>query len=440
MRRAPSTAPSNDPGFAELLAPYDRVALLLQGGGALGAYHLGVWEALAAVGIEPDWISGVSIGAINSAIIAGNPPEKRIERLEAFWNEITRSSILGPATAGDIPGMPRFDPVRAFTTFDPFGTFAAVRSFQNQVSGLSAMMFGQPGFFAPRLGGPWLARRGSAGATSWYDTSALEKTLEGLIDFDRLNDGPIRVSVGAVEVETGNFEWFDSRHPTRPTRLDVRHIMASGALPPALPAVEIDGRHWWDGGIVSNTPLEHLLEQEEDLSSLVFQVDLFPAQGRMPRDMIEVAMRQKDITYSSRTRAGTTRFRRTFELRRRLLDALARLPPEARTAEDEATIADLCRPGVVDILHVIYRTKAWEGDNKDYEFSARSAAEHRATGFHDMSATLKKRDWFALPSAEEIVATHDIHAEHDRESRGSGLHSPGKSVEPHHSVGRPAGG
>ncbi|MCE1237143.1 MAG: patatin-like phospholipase family protein [Hyphomicrobiales bacterium] len=411
MRHTRTAAAHHDAGFSDLLAPYDRVALLLQGGGALGAYHVGVWDALTGVGIEPDWISGVSIGAINAAIIAGNPPEKRIAQLESFWNEITRASILGPTAAGEAFGvLPALDPTGAFTAFDPFGVFAAGRAMQNQLSGLSAMMFGQPGFFRPRFASPWFAPRGTSAATSYYDTSALKRTLEALVDFDLLNDGPMRVSVGAVEVETGNFEWFDSKHPKTPTRIDVRHIMASGALPPALPAVDIDGRHWWDGGIVSNTPLEHLLDQEEDLSSLVFQVDLFPAQGPLPQDMSEVMARHKDIMYSSRTRAGTTRFRQTFGLRRRLLDALARIPKELRTADDEATICDLHQPGVVDILHVIYRMKAWESDNKDYEFSARSAAEHRAAGFMDMTATLKKRDWFTPPSPEVGVATHDIHA------------------------------
>ena len=378
--------------LADLVAPYDRVALLLQGGGALGAYHVGVWEALAEAEIEPTWISGVSIGAVNAALIAGNPPEKRMDRLETFWKRITRS-----------------DPFENLGAFDPFGTFATLRAMQNQMSGLAAMAFGQPGFFAPRLPNPWLLPKGAAGATSFYDTGMLKSTLEELVDFDRLNDGPMRVSVGAVEVETGNFAWFDTRGGQNRVRIDARHVMASGALPPALPAVEIDGRHWWDGGIVSNTPLEHLLEQEDDLSSLVFQVDLFPAQGPLPQDMADVLARQKDITYSSRTRAGTTRFRQVYGLRRRLLHALARIPEAARTAEDEATIRDLCEPGVVTILHVIYRMKAWESDNKDYEFSARSAAEHRAAGYLDMAATLGRRDWFAKPAVEDGVVTHDVH-------------------------------
>lgn len=399
-RRPPNATATPEASLADLLAPYDRIALLLQGGGALGAYHVGVWEALETAGIEPTWISGVSIGAINAAIIAGNPPERRLERLTRFWETVTRPGVAD--------------------LFDPFDIF---RSLRNKLSGLAAMTLGQPGFFEPRVPSPWVRVRGSDGATSLYDTAELKSTLEALIDFDRLNDGPMRVSVGAVEVESGNFEWFDSRAPelAKRTRIDVRHVMASGALPPALPAIAIDGRHYWDGGLVSNTPLEHLLDQEDDLSSLVFQVDLFPAQGAMPQDMAEVSARQKDITYSSRTRAGTTRFRQVFSLRRRLLDALARVPEDLRTEADRETIRELCEPGVVDILHVIYRIKHWEGDNKDYEFSARSAAEHRATGHADMVATLARRHWFAPPDAETAVVTHDIH---DPENHPHGLHGP----------------
>jgi NTE family protein len=383
-RSAPASRAAPTADFTDLLAPYDRVALLLQGGGALGAYHVGVYETLAAAGIEPTWISGVSIGAINTALIAGNPPTRRLERLETFWSRITRNDPLGG-----------------------FGGFDFLRPMLNSWSAMAAMTMGQPGFFKPRLPSPWLMPRGTEGATSFYETGDLAATLEELVDFDLLNDGPMRVSVGAVAVETGNLEWFDTRHDRSPTRIDVRHIMASGALPPALPAVRIGDLHYWDGGIVSNTPLEYLLDQDGDCSSLVFQVDLFPAQGATPQDMTEVLARQKDITYSSRTRAGTTRFKQTFALRQKLRAALARIPE--RTTEEEALLADLDRPGFVDILHLIYRTRAYERDNKDYEFSARSAAEHRAAGRADTFATLKKREWFALPTVDEPVKTHDIH-------------------------------
>ena len=389
MRATPSptlSSPRNGTDFAEAVARYDQIALLLQGGGALGAYHVGVFETLANAGIEPTWISGVSIGAISTAIIAGNPPHERLSKLETFWSRITRT-----------------DPMTGLGGFD------FLRPMLNSWSALAAMTMGQPGFFKPRLPNPWLRPRGTEGATSFYETGDLQATLEELIDFDRLNDGPMRVSVGAVAVETGNLEWFDSKHPTAPTRIDVRHVMASGALPPALPAIRIGDLHYWDGGIVSNTPLEYLLDQDGDCSTLVFQVDLFPAQGPMPQDMSEVLARQKDITYSSRTRAGTTRFAQTFRLRQQLRHALERVPIERRTPAEEALLVDLRKPGVVDILHLIYRSKAYETDNKDYEFSVRSAAEHRAAGRADTHATLKRPEWFVPPTVEEGVATHDIH-------------------------------
>ena len=203
-----------------------------------------------------------------------------MERLNAFWSEITRQD--------------------AFAGFDGL---EAMRPLLNGWSAMAAMVLGQPGFFEPRFPNPWLVPRGSAGATSFYDTAALKTTLEKLIDFDLLNEGEMRVSIGAVEVETGNLVWFDNQAEEEfRTRIGVHHVMASGALPPALPAVRIGEHHYWDGGIVSNTPLDYLLEQDCDRSTLVFQVDLFPAQGPMPQDMAEVLARQKDITYSSRTR------------------------------------------------------------------------------------------------------------------------------------------
>jgi NTE family protein len=242
--------PRAKPRFADISAianRYDRVALVLQGGGALGAYQIGVYQALTEAGCEPNWISGVSIGAINSAIIAGNGPEKRLQNLEAFWSTVSGRKIWAYTPEGDI-----------------------FRDIRNQTSSLMTLLFGQPGFFQPRATSPRLHPPGAQGATSYYDSGALRPTLEKLVDFDLLNDGRKRLSVGAVNVRTGNFVYFD----TEKQRIGFEHIMASGALPPGLPAVKIEGEYYWDGGIVSNTPLQYLLEQDEHQSSLVFQVDL----------------------------------------------------------------------------------------------------------------------------------------------------------------------
>jgi len=370
------------PSIADAASKYDRVALVLQGGGALGAYQVGVYEALAEAGCEPNWISGVSIGAINAALIAGNPPDKRIERLTEFWELISGRHIWHHTPDGDF-----------------------FRELRNQASAWMTLTQGQPGFFKPRAMNPWLQIPGAAGATSFYDSEPLRETLERLIDFDLLNDGAKRLSVGAVNVRTGNFMFFD----TREQHIGPEHIMASGALPPALPMVRIDGEDYWDGGIVSNTPLQYLLEQEEDLSSLVFQVDLFSARGAIPRAMPEVMTRQKDIMYSSRTRQNTDTFKRLHILRMKLLDALQRVPEDQLKEGEKELIADYSDAGVVNIVHLIYQHKSYESDAKDYEFSGTSMREHRLSGYEDTMRTLRHTDWLQPPTNENGIAIHDLH-------------------------------
>src|SRR5271166_2627100 len=265
-------------------ASYDKkVGLVLQGGGALGSYQAGVYEALSTSEYQPDWVAGISIGAINAAIIAGNAPDKRVERLRMFWEGITESHPLWPA-------MP----------MDAFGG--------RGLSSLHALIAGQPGFFAPRPPADWLFGRGPI---SFYDTTALKGTLERLVDFDRINAREMRFSVGAVNVRTGNFAYFDNAV----ARIGPEHVMASGALPPGFPPVEIDGEYYWDGGLVSNTPLQYVVEYYPRRSQLVFQVDLFPASGELPLDLTTANEREKDIRYSSRTRAGTDRLRLEHDLR-----------------------------------------------------------------------------------------------------------------------------
>ena len=375
------------PGVAEFAARYDRVALVLQGGGALGAYQVGVYQALSEAGCEPSWISGVSIGAINAALIAGNAPDKRIEKLDAFWSLMASR----PGLSG-WPDMAQGD---------------GLREWSNLGSAWTTMLLGQPGFFKPRALVPWLQPPGSAGATSYYDSSELHDTLKSLVDFKLLNACDKRVSVGAVNVRTGNNVFFD----THRQHIGPEHIMASGALPPALPMVKIEGQSYWDGGIVSNTPLQYLLDQDEDLSSLVFQVDLFNARGPVPRKMSEVATRQKDITYSSRTRQSTDAFKRTLSLRAKLLDALKRVPPEQLRPGEAELIEDYGKAGVVNILHLIFQARSYEGDAKDYEFSAASMREHRQAGYDDTVRTLRHREWLELPDARLGIAVHDIHRE-----------------------------
>jgi len=251
---------------ADRRPPFDCIALLLQGGGALGAYQGGVYEALAEANIHPDWIAGISIGAINAAIIAGNPPNSRVDRLREFWTQVTLDAPFTDLMNSD-----------------------HTRNFLNQVNASFAAVFGANGFFSARPLAPWLQAGGTLAATSIYDTSALKTTLERLVDFDRINAGMTRFSAGAVNVRTGNLVYFDSTtHTIRP-----EHILASGALPPGFPAVEIDGEHYWDGGLVSNTPLQYVIECGARQDTLVFQVDLWSARGQTPRNMADVVTRQK---------------------------------------------------------------------------------------------------------------------------------------------------
>ena len=366
----------------EIAHQYDRVALVLQGGGALGSYQVGVYQALAESGCEPSWISGVSIGAINAALIAGNLPERRMERLEAFWNLMSSRKVWHYTPEGDW-----------------------FRDLRNQSSALMTMALGQPGFFKPQSVSPWLQPRGAAGATSFYDSAELHDTLAELVDFDLLNNGEKRLSVGAVNVRTGNIVFFDSQKQ----RLGPEHIVASGALPPALSMVRIEGEHYWDGGIVSNTPLQYLLDQEEDLSSLVFQVDLFNARGEIPRQMSDVMTRQKDITYSSRTRQTTDAFKRILALRMKLLDALQRVPKAQLRPGEAELIEDYSDAGVVNIIHLIFQSKAYHGNAKDYEFSGTSMREHRQAGYEDTVRTLRHHDWLEPPDAHTGVTVHDLH-------------------------------
>lgn len=337
-------------------------ALVLQGGGALGAYQGGAFESLAAAGNPLDWVAGISIGAINSALIAGNPPERRVERLRAFWDRITA-------------GVP---------THAWMGRDAPTRAWANEWAAAWAMAFGLSGFFQPRVvAGAW---SGGQNRPSVYDTDPLRATLTELVDFDRLNDGPLRLSVGAVDVASGNFVYFDNRS----MRLGPEHIMASGALPPGFPAVPVGGRAYWDGGLVSNTPLRQVLENLDAEAATVFQVDLFSARGPLPRTLAQVTEREKDIRFSSRTRAVTDMLRERHELHRRIR-ALAALLPAAKRAEPrvQRLIAGTADTAVT-LVHLIHRHKGYETQSKDYEFSRTSMREHWQVGQRDMSHSLRK--------------------------------------------------
>lgn len=344
----------------------DRI-FVFQGGGALGAYQAGAYEALHQNEVEPDWLAGISIGAVNAAIIAGTPRDKRIANLRDFWDTVSGSPDLG------------------WTSQDE-----TVRRFQNDAAAMTATMFGVPGFFSPRLWTPQQLLSNNETHVSYYDTGPLMKTLDRLIDFDLLNDCQTRLSLGAVEVRSGNFAYFDNRQG----RLDVRHIAASGALPPGFPPVEIDGRFYWDGGLVSNTPLQHVLNVADATRDLeIFQVDLFNARGDMPRDQFEVESRVKEIRYSSRTRMNTDEFARRQVVRRAAKRLLEKLPPEFRDDEDVKILRSIGQEYDVTIVHLIHRRASHATHAMDVEFSRRSIDEHWQAGYDDASYTLKHPRW-----------------------------------------------
>jgi NTE family protein len=366
--------------------PFECVALVLQGGGALGAYQAGVYEAVAEAGIYPDWVAGISIGAINCAIIAGNPPEARIEKLRGFWECITTNPWRGSFEWTNGP------------------TGDAARTWQNQLHAGLAVIAGTAGFFAPRYPPSWLYPSGTANATSFYDTRQLKDTLERFVDFNRLNAGPIRLSIGAVNVRSGNFVYFDSQTHT----IGPEHIMASGALPPGFPPIEIEGEHYWDGGLVSNTPLQWIVESRPRLDTLAFQVDLWSARGALPRNLAEVSTRQKDIQYSSRTRAGTDSFKRIQRLRRAAADLLDKLPDDLRRSPEAALLRNAVDRKVYNIVQLIYRAKNYEGPAKDYEFSRESMEEHWRAGYYDAVHTLRHPEVVGRPANDEGVFTFDL--------------------------------
>jgi NTE family protein len=389
LDRALSSARKTDNGSKR--PPFECIALLLQGGGALGAYQAGVYEALAEARLHPDWVAGISIGAINAALIAGNRPEDRVERLRAFWGEVTASPV--PTLCAVTPKWLHSGPGRAVV---------------NELNAAQALTMGAPGFFAPRVPPPYLHSPGTAAATSFYDTSMLRGTLERLVDFDRINAREMRLSVGAVNVRSGNFTCFDTH--TSKHKIGPEHVIASGALPPGFPAVDIEGELYWDGGLVSNTPLQWVVSSERQQDTLAFQVDLWSAQGPAPDALSEVFLRQKEIQYSSRSRAATNEFKKMQHLRGALANMLKQLPPELLASKDAEVLRAAADHKVYSIVHLIYRSKYYEGQSKDYEFSRESMRDHWKAGHHDAVRTLRHPQALQRPSSGTGVVTFDLGA------------------------------
>jgi NTE family protein len=359
---------------------YDKqIALVLQGGGALGSYQAGVYETLADSAYLPDWIAGTSIGAINAAIIAGNAPKDRVAQLRKFWEEITSPTALWPA-----------------------GLSKPWAFWQRKASALSSTLFGQPDFFTPYSVEDWILR---GPHLSYYSTSALKSTLERLVDFERINTSKeMRFSVGAVNLRTGRLVYFDSAEITiRP-----EHVMASGALPPAFPPVQIGDKYYWDGGLVSNTPLQYVLDYYPRRSRLTFQVDVFPGHGQIPTNLDEVYERDKDIRYSSRTRVSTDAFQQRHEVRHAINEIEKLLPPEIAVTDQAKRLHAFGCVTEMDIVQLIYRPLEPQGAAKDYEFSRGTMNGRWQQGSSDASTTLCASPWLAPKPREIGVRVFDV--------------------------------
>jgi NTE family protein len=376
------TAPATTPANAQ------RV-LVLQGGGALGSYQAGAFQALCHQGFEPEWIAGISIGAINAAIIAGNEPEKRVPRLKEFWEMVSSPVSWNPITPGD-----------------------RARSLFNETSAALIATFGVPGFFTPRLPPAPLWPPGSPQSQSYYDTSPLQRTLERLVDFDRINDLKTRLSVGAVGVTSGNFKYFDNYEFKKlGKRIGPEHVMASGALPPGFPSVVIDGEHYWDGGIACNTPLDFVLDQETGRDLLIFQVDLFSARGPLPESLLDAAEREKDIRYSSRTRMNTDKNKQIHNARMAVRDLIGKLPDYLKNDPSVELLRKASKENTVTVVHLIYKSKNYETSSKDYDFSHVAMVEHWSAGVRDVHLSMRHKEWLERPQSGETMVTYDLTGE-----------------------------
>jgi NTE family protein len=360
--------------------------LVLQGGGALGSYQAGAYQALCHFDFEPEWIAGISICAVNAAIIAGNPREKRVDRLKEFWEMVSSPVPWNPITS------------------DGRG-----RSFFNETSAALIATFGVPGFFTPRFPPAPLWPQGSPQSQSYYDTAPLRATLEHLVDFDRINDLNTRLSVGAVSVTSGNFKYFDNfEFKKLGKKIGPEHIMASAALPPGFPSVVIEGEHFWDGGIASNTPLDYVLDAEVNNDLLIFQVDLFSARGPLPVSLLEAAEREKDIRYSSRTRMNTDKNRQVHNTRVALRELIGKLPDYLKNDPSVEILCKAAKENTVTVVHLIYRSKNYESSSKDYDFSHIGMVEHWGAGVRDVHLSMRHKEWLERPQSGETMVTYDL--------------------------------
>jgi NTE family protein len=352
--------------------------LVLQGGGALGSYQVGAFEALCDRKFAPQWVAGISIGAINAALIAGNTPDKRHQRLTEFWDRVSSQATWPaiPWLAGD-----------------------GSRTTVNEWNAGVIMLAGVPGFFKPRFPPLPFQSPDDLTALSFYDTSPLRDTLQEMVDFDLINSKEgVRISVGAVNVATGAQMYFDNKGDM-PTVIGPEHIMASAALPPGFPAVRIGDDYFWDGGLISNTPLDHVLKHKGQDNLLIFQLDLFSAAGVLPTSLGEIAEREKDIRFASRTEINTKKNKNLYNAGQR--------PPSGRAVAGNQTPA-APPEGSVTVIHLTYHSTLPEVASRDYNFSPTVIAEHRSAGRRDIERVVCYRDRIRLPQNGETMVVYEL--------------------------------
>jgi len=378
LRRMEPLVPAE---VSQLWRKHKHTVLVLQGGGALGAYQAGVCAGLEKAGMHVNWLAGVSIGGINAALIAGNPPGRRVERLHEFWHRM--SAHLPLSLPASLAGM---------------------RPLANRAHAALVVAFGVPGFFAPRLIPPMFAPQGTMHALSFYDTWPLKATLEELVDFDFINSKQVRLSLGAVNVRTGHSHYFDNARMW----LGPEHVMASGALPPGFPPVAIDGELYWDGGIVSNSPLSYVADEAYDDDALVFQVDLFSAGGEVPRSLEQVEERVKDIQYASKVRFNSARLREFEDLRAALHRVIEKLPEALQSDPDVQRLKAVSTRGAVTLVHFINHRDTNSSHFKDAEFSHATVTQLWSAGEDDVRDAIAHPEWRRLTDLGHGIRIYDI--------------------------------
>jgi NTE family protein len=377
-------------GAARVL-PFERVALVLQGGGALGAYQAGVYQAIHEAKIEVHWICGTSIGGINGALIAGNLPERRIERLRDFWETVTKPPVR----------LPNF----SWFADAPWNENGDARLWTNKISAFSTMINGAPGFFSPRPFPPINSPAARPELASYYDITPLQETLDRLVDFDLINANAMRFTALATNVRTGAPASFDNREQ----KITGAHILASASLPPSFPPMLIDGEYYWDGGVVSNSPMQFVIDNRGRHTALVFQVDLWDANGKPPLDIPSANLRAMEIHSASRLNISLDQYKKMQKFRHALRRFLEQLPEQCQDDPEVQFLSEQTRAKVATIVQLKYQSDKFETAGKMFEFSRRAMEEHWQAGYDDTKIALGEPRVFELPDGNEGARIFDVH-------------------------------